>query len=177
VISDSGIDEHPGPRRAEMAIADAELLTRWRHNRGFLAAGALWTTVGGLVAAITRPLGFELGSWTAAFLVLVGGVAQIGIGAGQAWLSVVPPRPKLRATEFLAWNSGVMLTVAGTLTAVPPMTSAGGAAIAVALAAFLASTAASNMRRGWWRVAYRILVAVVLISIPVGLVLAWFRRR
>jgi hypothetical protein len=177
VISGSATDERRVTARAAMPVADAELLARWRDTRPFIAAGALWTTTGGLVAAVTSPLGFEQGSWTAAFLVLVGGVAQIGLGAGQAWLSALRPRPRSQAIEAVTWNCGVMLTVAGTLAAAPLLTSAGGAAIAVALGAFLDATRASHVRRGWLRVAYRALVAVVLISIPVGLVLAWFRHR
>ena len=51
--------------------------------RWFVAAGSSCVVVGGLVAAATGPTGFEDGSWVAAYLVLVGGVAQIALGVGQ----------------------------------------------------------------------------------------------
>ena len=44
------------------------------------------SSLGGAVAAVSDPFSFEQGSWLAAFLVLVGGVVQIALGAGQAAL-------------------------------------------------------------------------------------------
>src|SRR3546814_20131767 len=49
-------------------------------------------------------LGFEHGSWLAAYLVLVGGVAQIALGGGQAWLADRVPRARTTRTEAWSWN-------------------------------------------------------------------------
>lgn len=52
----------------------------------------MWIISGGLVAAVTGPLGLEHGSWSAAYQVLVGGVVQAGLGAAQYALVSVRPR-------------------------------------------------------------------------------------
>ena len=48
-----------------------ELPAAWRSGIAFVAVGSAAIVVGGLVAAVTRPTGFDEGPWVAAFLVLV----------------------------------------------------------------------------------------------------------
>ena len=48
----------------------------------------------------------EHGSWLAAFLVLVAGVAQIALAVGQAMLAPRPPSSRTLVTELIAWNEG-----------------------------------------------------------------------
>ena len=58
--------------------------------KGAVAFGAvalLCVVAGGLVAAVTGPLRLEHGSWAAAYLVLVGGVAQGALGIAQYFLA------------------------------------------------------------------------------------------
>ena len=43
---------------------------RWAVGRWFLALGSIAVVGGGIVAAVTGPTDFELGSWVAAYLVL-----------------------------------------------------------------------------------------------------------
>ena len=82
-----------------------------RSARTFVVVGSISVVGGGLVAAATGPTGFERGSWLAAYLVLVGGVAQVVLGAGQSWLAEdVPPHGSTR-TEAWAWNVGVVAVV------------------------------------------------------------------
>lgn len=52
-----------------------------------LFTGGISIVAGGLVAAVTGPTNWDRGAWVANFLVLVAGVAQIGIDASQAHLS------------------------------------------------------------------------------------------
>ena len=52
---------------------------------GLLVAGAASIVLGGLVAAVTGPLELEHGSWAAAYLVLVSGVAQWVMGEARSW--------------------------------------------------------------------------------------------
>lgn len=157
--------------------AARELISRWPAGRPFLVIGFVWITVGGMVAAVTRPTGFVLGSWTAAYLVLVGGVAQVALGAGQAWLAERPPNARRVRAEVGCWNIAVVATVAGTLGAVPLLTSLSGVPLVVALGSFLVTTKASGPAPRGVRACYRALVAIVLVSIPIGLVLAWIRHR
>jgi hypothetical protein len=160
--------------RAERATD--RLVARWPALRPFAVAGSLSTIAGGVTAAITRPTGFELGPWLAAFLVLVGGVAQIALGIGQAWLSDEPPSPASLRAEVITWNVGMAATIAGSLLAAPAVTTLGGVVFAVALCVFLRSVPRSGPSARWARVLYRWLVAVVLLSTPVGLALAWIRH-
>jgi hypothetical protein len=143
--------------------------------RAFVAVGVTCTVAGGLVAAVTRPLSFELGSWTAAFLVLVGGIAQVALGVGQAWVG--NPRFSLQRAELVAWNASVVLTIVGTLRATPALTSAAGGLLVVALGLFLVGSRSDTQHGRAWRAAYRILITFVLLSVPVGLALAWARHR
>jgi hypothetical protein len=125
--------------RSPMSVADSrsigdDLITRWPAARRFLIIGSVSTIAGGVVAAVARPTGFELGPWLAAYLVLVGGVAQIALGVGQAWLA--EERTAVRA-EVASWNSGVGATIVGTLVSTPIVTTFGGVASVVALSLFL----------------------------------------
>jgi hypothetical protein len=151
-------------------------VARWPAMRPFLGIGSVSVVAGGLVAALTRPTGFELGSWLAAYLVLVGGVAQIALGTGQAWLADEPPRATAVNAEVATWNLGVAATVVGTLAAAPVVTTLGGIATALALVLFLVGVRMPGPAPRWALIVYRWVVAIVLVSIPVGLALAWIRH-
>lgn len=153
-----------------------DLAERWRAASTFVIIGATCIVTGGLVAAATGPMGFDHGSWLAAYLVLVGGVAQIALGGGQAWLARRVPRARSTRVEAWSWNVGAAAVVSGTLSSLPIVTSIGGLASAVALGLFVRG--AREMRPGQ-RVAghlYRGIATLVLLSIPVGMVLAWMRH-
>jgi hypothetical protein len=144
--------------------------------RAFVVVGASCVVTGGLTAAVARPTGFAEGSWLAAYLVLVGGVAQVAMGSGQALLARRPPSARLVAAELVVWNVGMVCVVAGTLLPAVALTLLGGIATAAALAAFLkgvhctCTAAPAVVVRG-----YRSLAIFVLASTPVGLLLAWLR--
>ncbi|MGZ4716615.1 MAG: hypothetical protein ACXWCB_07925 [Acidimicrobiales bacterium] len=174
----TAIDPHPrqSDDHDQRAVLIDEMVVRLRGARPFLLIGSLCTIAGGLVAAVTRPTGFVLGSWTAAFLVLVGGVAQIALGAGQAWLAEQPPPARRVRVEVVCWNTGVAATLVGTLAATPIITTVAGLALVPALALFIATTKAPSSVRRSGRVIYRALAGIVLVSIPIGLGLAWSRH-
>jgi hypothetical protein len=166
-------------RRADHTrwIDDAgRFVERWPAMRAFLVIGVASVIAGGLVAAVTRPLALGLGSWLAAFMVLVGGVAQIWLGAGRAWLSHTPPTSRRVAVEVLTWNAGIAATIAGTIIGTPLLTSAGGVFTVAALVLFLASTWTASQGPTWGRRSYRGILIFVLASTPVGLVLSWARH-
>lgn len=154
-----------------------ELPPAWRSGVVFVAVGSVLIVAGGLVAAVTRPTGFEQGPWVAAFLVLVGGVAQILIGGGQAALVTEPPTGTTLSIELTTWNVGCAATLIGTLIASPPVTTLGGVALIGSLVVFLVTVLRAGAHPGWARTAYVTVVGFVLVSTPVGLVLAWVRHR
>lgn len=146
---------------------------RCRWAMPFVGIGALSIVAGGLVAAVTRPTHFDQGPWVAAFLVLVVGVAQIALGAGQAWLADRRPRTVTLRGEALAWNLGAAATLVGSVRDTPTVTTAGAVATVVALAWFLAPVWKSTSGPRWARSVYLAGVAVLLVSTPVGVLLAW----
>jgi hypothetical protein len=154
------------------------LVACWPVARPFVVIGAACIVAGGIVAALSRPTGFDLGPWLAAFLVLVGGVAQIALGGGQAWLAVEPPTPRRVAIEAATWNVGLAVTIVGSLAGVPVVTTLGGIAVLGSLALFLDAVrhAGATSRAPLARKLYTAVTAVVLVSTPIGLALAWIRH-
>ena len=146
---------------------------RARWAAPFLAVGSVAVVGGGLVAAVTRPTHFTLGPWVAAFLVLVVGVAQIALGAGQAWLADQRPTEAVVRAELATWNLGAVATLGGSIGEVPLVTTVGGLVTVVALACFLRATWAGTGGPRWAQSTYVAGVAVLLVSTPIGVALAW----
>ena len=140
-----------------------------------LGIGVVAIVGGGVVAAVSGPTGFADGSWLAAFLVLVGGVAQIGMSLAQAWLAEVPPHGGLVRSQIVTWNAGGALVVVGTLRDFPLLATVGGLVFGAAVYLFLRETRRSRLGPRWLRNGYRGLATLVLVSVPVGIVLAWVR--
>lgn len=112
----------------------------WPAAAPFAAAGAACIVAGGLVAAATALAPSQLASWTTAYLVLVGGVAQAALGTGQALLAARPPgRPGI-AAELTAWNGGNGAVLAGTLLGASWLADVGGVLLAAVLALMLSSS-------------------------------------
>lgn len=150
-----------------------------RYSTVFVLVGVCCVIAGGLVAAVARPLSLAEGSWLAAFLVLVGGVAQGAFGMAQAALAPRPPSRIAFASELVAWNAGCAAVIAGTLLRMSPMVDAGGILLAVTLVLLLRQTrraSAGTVGSRWLLIGLRALVVVLLVSIPIGLVLAVLRR-
>lgn len=152
------------------------LTTRFPAARPFVVIGGLAIVAGGLVAAVTSAAPSEHGAWAAAYLVLVVGVAQVGLGVGQALLAPTPPARRLVLVECVMWNGGSAAVLAGAVLDSVPLVDAGGVVLALALAALWWGVRGPGHRAGWatgwawW--AYRGVIVVVLVSILVGLVLA-----
>ena len=139
-----------------------------------IVLGGLSVVAGGLVAAVTGPLALEHGSWAAAYLVLVCGVASVAIGSAQNWLVATRTSPNAAAAEVLAWSTGNAGVLVGTLVGSSTVVIVGGSLLVVALLVALA--AALRVRHqllGW---AYRAILVFVVLSIPVGLVLSVTRN-
>jgi hypothetical protein len=141
----------------------------------FLAGGTIAVVAGGLVAAATGPAGWDRGTWAAAFLVLVAGVGQIGLGAGQAILADVAPSGGRLAREVVLLDVGSALVLAGGVASAPAVVTAGSLVLAAALVAFALVPRRHGDWRPWLGRAYTGLLVVLLVSTPIGLALAWMR--
>lgn len=149
--------------------------SRWSAALPFVGFGTMCVVAGGLVSAVTALAPSEHGAWAAAYLVLVGGVAQVALGAGQAQLAPrIPPR-KLLIAELVAWNLGNAAVLSGELSGVIPLVYAGGAVLVAALTLLVRGMRGTAARVPWMLHAFRALVLLLLVSIPVGLVLAELR--
>lgn len=146
----------------------------WKTAAPFVLLGVAAVIAGGMVSAFTASTPTRQLAWLVAYLVLVVGVAQIGLGAGQAWLAVHPLGGALLTSEFLGFTLGNAGVAAGTMLSLPLLVDAGGILLVVSLALFLWGVRGSA-RGGWLRYLYRALVALLLASIPIGLVLAQIR--
>lgn len=146
---------------------------------------ALWSMIlggalviaGGLVAAVTSPLGLPKGSWLAAYLVLVGGVPQYIVGrAAVAWR-----RERTGWSVLALWNVGNAAVIAGSLLSQPYLVDAGGVLLIAALVALLGAVwrrqtpGIPALTTGAWRWLVIAALAILIASVPVGLVLAHLR--
>ncbi len=141
----------------------------------FKVIGAAWIVSGGLVAAVTSPLRLEHGSWAAAYSVLVAGVAQYAFGSAQSALAAGRPPTGTVATELAAWNLGSAAVIGGTMVGMPLIVDGGGLLLVVALALMIRTVRGRGTGPVWAIWTYRILLVVVLVSIPIGLTLAHLR--
>jgi hypothetical protein len=149
--------------------------------RPFAFIGLACVIAGGLASAAIAPDPTEHGAGAVAYLVLICGVAQAALGAGQNALAVQPPSQRLRYAELVGWNLGNAAVIAGTLSNADAVVFVGGAILLVVLALFVygvrgSATAGSRARAAWIVNGFRTLVVVLLISIPSGLVLAALRN-
>ncbi|HEY9474429.1 MAG TPA: hypothetical protein VIS06_11330 [Mycobacteriales bacterium] len=148
----------------------------------FAVLGVVFVVIGGLVAAATAPVASEHGSWAAAYLVLVAGVSQAGLGVGQAMLARRVPSRRVLNVELVTWNVGNAAVIAGTLLETTSLVDVGGVVLLVTLALMIravrgggaatAAEAGAVRPAGWMLLTFRILVLVLLVTIPIGLVLA-----
>jgi hypothetical protein len=134
-------------------------------------SGLVFIVAGGLVAAVARPTGFALGSWLAAYLVLVLGAAGCIIAAAPTVLGATERSATLGWVQWTLWLIGNALVVIGPLVTSPMLTDIGAVPLVVALVVALASSR-RPCRLRWLAWVYRIVLAVLIVSVPVGLVLA-----
>lgn len=166
----------PGESHGAATSAESTTTQRWRSTVPMLAAGGVSIVAGGLVAAVAGPTDWDHGSWVAAFLVLVAGVAQIGVGAAQAQLAPVAPTVGFAAVACVLWNAGCMTIVTGTLLSNQVAVSIGSTLLAAALAMSTFALRGSGIQPRQFLLPYRVLLLVLLTSTPIGIALAWTRH-
>lgn len=150
------------------------LLRLWDQRatfKPFAVAGAGAIVAGGVLAsAIAAPAPTRHGVWAVAYLVLVLGVGQLVIGAGQALLAAAPPTPGRAAITAAAFNVSGAAIVLGVVTDRVVVFEVGSALLFVVLAECLYRVRRSA-RRGWVLWAYRLFIAALMVSIPIGMLI------
>jgi hypothetical protein len=145
----------------------------------FVGPGVLAVVAGGLLAAVIAQAPTEHATWAAAYLVLVWGVAQVGLGMGQG-LCAGRLSTALVVAQVTGWNVGCAAVVVGTVSGVPAVADVGAVLLVVALILFARGLTGGPARRrvgvpAWARWSYGLLITVLLVSIPVGLIVLRLR--
>jgi hypothetical protein len=133
--------------------------------------GGVLILAGGVVAAVNSAAPFAHGSWLAAYLVLVGGSAQILLAGGHAALSAGVGAPGRSRGRLVLWNFGSLAVPVGVLADSGAWVTAGSVALLCALALFARGV---SQPRGHGRraIAYLVLVVALASSVIVGSALA-----
>lgn len=138
----------------------------------FVIIGSLGVTVGGVLSAASAPSPTYTSSWAVAYLVLVAGVAQLVLGVGQAELASKALPSRLVAGEAVMLNLSTVAVLLGTLLAAPILTYLGAALLVIALVMFVWAVRGAGGRLPLVLWAFRVMVVVLLVSAPIGLVIA-----
>jgi hypothetical protein len=173
------------PARYRLAVLREPVAGAWLLP--FACAGVVCLVGGGLLAAVTADVTTQQTAWATAYQVLVGGVAQVALGAAVTWLRPDAER-RWGWIAFTAWNLGNACVLAGQLADVVVVTDVGSVLLVVALAVVLVSTVRRPPGRGaasyrptvehlamrhpalLW--AFRVLIVILLVGIVVGTALA-----
>jgi hypothetical protein len=142
---------------------------RWPQARLWGLAGTAAVLLGGCVAAASAPAHSELGAWAGAYLVLVGGMAQVGIGIGQVVLAREPHSRVVGEAQVLLWNGGTVVVIAGTAAGAPAVGDVGGLMLVVVLVLSVRAVRNAVGGAAWL---HRALLAVLAVGVVVGQVLA-----
>ena len=139
------------------------------------ALGICFVVVGGLVAAVTGPLDLARGSWLAAYLVLVCGVAQAVLATAQPALSTTPVPAAVWRIQVVGWNVGNGIVIAGVLLDAAVVVDVGALPLIVTLALAMHAARRPPRHLAIAGVGYLAVLAVLMVSVPVGLVLTHLR--
>lgn len=147
-----------------------------------LIAATVLIIAGGLISAFNSAAPFDRGSWLAAYLVLVGGVAQIGLTFGRDLIG--PPLTRMAALRLLVlWNFGSIVVPLGVLADIGLIIGLGSLALIAALwlsvrgirRPAVATTVDADQWPGgtssWLVAGYVGLVAMLALSVAIGGVL------
>ncbi len=154
----------------------SQLVERHREWLPFAIVGALCIIAGGLLAAVTPSTPTQNTAWTTAYLVLVGGAAQVGLGLGRAVVASGTSAPVV-AVQVAGWNLGNAAVLIGTWLGLTALLDRGGALLLATLVLMTrglrpSQTWPAGGVGAWCLLGYRSLLLILLVSIPVGLVLA-----
>lgn len=151
------------------------MTTMGRSAIPFVVIGGACVVAGGLVSAATAASPGYTASWAVAFLVLVAGAGQLALGLAQAWLVGGRTSRRLIAVEATTFTVANAAILVGTLTASPVLVDAGGGLFIVSLAAFLWGVRGPGPGKKRVLYGFRALIAVLIVSTPIGLIIASVR--
>lgn len=140
-----------------------------RAAASFVLIGLGLVIGGGLLSAALAPTASYHSSWAVAYVVLVAGVAQGVLGLGQAVLTSGAVSAGVRQAELWCWNLGNAAVIVGTLSDVPVVLYIGCVALIATLVLLLRAIA--HAPRSWLLWTMRVVVAVLLVSMPTGIVI------
>jgi hypothetical protein len=141
-----------------------------------VCAGAAFLIAGAGVAAWNAVQSLEHGWWLASFLALVGGVAQVLLGAGQrtvAQPSALAVARHATIRQAALWNTGTLLVPIGVLTDLRLPVVLGSVALLWALVRLASDLRRSNPRPTQLRASFVSLLVFLAISVLIGTALAW----
>ncbi|WP_423058875.1 hypothetical protein [Brevibacterium linens] len=156
-----------------MIVDTAHSGHRWKSASAFVIFGFIAIIAAGFLAAVTASIPQRQIFWAIAYLVLVVGIAQIGLGTGQAWLAERPTGTPTVTAQFVAFNLGNAGVIGGTFADSPLLVDAGGVALVISLVLFVWGTRGST--HNWLKTVYWILLGILIVSIPIGLILSHLR--
>ena len=148
---------------------------RWTAAAPMAIVGTLCIVAGGLLPAVTASIITRELAWLSAYLVLVAGVAAVALGLGQAFIGAHVPKGVLVYAELIVYFAGNALIVTGTFSRFPILTDVGGGLLVLALLGFIWGARGARGPRTWGLYVYRAVIVILLVSIPIGLVLAHLR--
>lgn len=155
--------------------ASASSATVRRPDRELIAcagiAGAL-IVAGGLVAAVNSAAPFAHGSWLAAYLVLVGGVAQLALAGGPLLFPEPTCSRALARAQLVLWNAGTGIVAAGVLLDSNAIVVVGSVVVLAALGCFARGTGPARGPGAGRVTAYRLVIAVLAVSVVIGIALS-----
>lgn len=106
----------------------------------FFAVGLVHLLAGAVAGVAGAVSGDRELHWLALHLLLLGGISQFVLGAGQffvcAFLATDPPPRRLIAAQLASWNAGTVMVAVGDPAGMPALVEAGGGLIAVGLVMF-----------------------------------------
>jgi hypothetical protein len=151
---------------------------RRRSGRPDLEHLALASLVAAATVAILRATEpFEHGIWLVAYLFLVGFLAQLLLGRGQAALfasaKLSGPPPVIRRAECVLWNFGVAIVPVGVLAETRLAVLLGTMALVGALASFFGDVRPGLRGNAPVGGSYLALLVLMAASAITGLALAW----
>ncbi|GAB3038856.1 hypothetical protein GCM10027052_18180 [Parafrigoribacterium mesophilum] len=138
----------------------------------FLILGGVSVIAGGVLSAAAAPAPSYTASWAVAYIVLVAGVAQLVLGLGQAQLASHQPPGRVVAAEAVAFNLAHVAVLLGTIIGAAWMVDIGAALIVVALGLFIWSVRGASAGNRWMLYGFRVMILIVLITTPIGVVIA-----
>lgn len=141
----------------------------------FCTFGTVAIITGGLLAAFSAADPTRIALWLSAYLVLVVGIVQVGIGAAMAGLAVKQTPRAQHLGTFLLFNAANAAVVTGTIVkGIAPhsilLINIGSAAFIIALT--LCLYAIRGAKQSWWRTGYVALMTVAGLGALTGIVLA-----